>query len=51
MKDKFDTMFNQVEIFKCYIAKDYECETLCTYINKIKTDNIMSDNAVNGSAM
>jgi hypothetical protein len=51
IKDKFGTVFNRVEIFKCYIVRDYERDSVNTYIKTIEIDNINPDNFINGSAM
>jgi hypothetical protein len=51
MKDKFRIVFRCVEIFKCCIVKDYECDSVNTYIKTIETNNITPDNFINGGAM
>jgi hypothetical protein len=51
MKDKFRTVFHCIEVFKCYIVKDYKHQSVNTYIKTIETDNITPDNFINGGAM
>jgi hypothetical protein len=51
MKDKFGIVFNHIKILKCYIAKDYEHDSVYTYIKTMESDNNSSDNTVNGGAM
>jgi hypothetical protein len=51
MKDKFGIVFKHIKIFKCYIAKDYEHDSVYTYIKTTECDNISSDNTVNEGAM
>jgi hypothetical protein len=50
MKDNFGTVFHRIDIFKCFILKDYEPESVSTCIKIIEDDNITLDNFINGSS-
>jgi hypothetical protein len=50
IKDKFGTVFHRIQISKCYIHKDYDPNSVKTYIKKIEDGNITPDNFMNGSS-